>query len=88
MKGWECPRCGQCYSSIVSKCPSCLPRVQPQFGDPPKVQPPFGGPHVCTIEDKTSTFPICKICGKMMPPPYISTTTISWPATWRVAPAS
>ena len=23
MKGWECPRCGRCYSPLTSECGSC-----------------------------------------------------------------
>lgn len=23
MKGWECPRCGRCYSPAVKRCPEC-----------------------------------------------------------------
>lgn len=27
MKGWECPRCGRCYSPLVTACDHCVPGV-------------------------------------------------------------
>lgn len=35
MKGWECPKCGQCWSPWKEKC-SCIPeKVEPS--DPGKI---------------------------------------------------
>ena len=38
MKGWECPKCGRCYSPVTSQCLQCvpaLPRAAPQPVLPP-----------------------------------------------------
>jgi hypothetical protein len=51
MKGWECPKCGQCFAPHIDRCPDCVSvttieplRITPLIATPPGVPglPPTG----------------------------------------------
>lgn len=70
MKGWECPKCGRCYSPFVTDCSACnTPQV-----DLTTTITPIQVPLSCTC-GMTSNLP-CRIHGGVCSSAIRDTTTI------------
>lgn len=83
MKGWECPKCGQCFGPHVNKCDRCSaqPQQQPFYPTPIPVQPiiiPYSPPPLPNDVPWTPYSP------PWFPPPIVTHPDLAPPGPWAV----